>query len=397
MTREYRPIRDYAIIGDGQSAALIASDGSVDWCCWPRFDSGAVFCRLLDNKTGGWFQIRPEGEFGVKRQYLPNTNILETEFSAASGRFLLTDLMPVDDGMADSHGRILRCIEGLSGESAIEIEICPTFDFAQQPTSITVLKDGAVARSGEQYLALACPAPLAVSADGVCRGLVHVKAGERMWLAAVHQSEIEGARRAAAKAESNLAHTAEFWRKWSGGSTYEGPYADLVRRSALVLKLLIYTPTGALVAAPTTSLPEEIGSWRNWDYRFAWLRDSTLTVDALITLGYHDEALNFFRWLEGLDLRNRAGVQIVFTVAGDAKLTERELNHLDGYRSSRPVRAPSGMEYRILLRPRPDRADVVRWRRCGERWRARARPFASGSGDRIQAPRRRKVQSLSGR
>ncbi len=347
MTQGYRPIRDYAIIGDGETAALIASNGSVDWCCWPRFDSGAVFCRLLDCSIGGWFQICPAGEFEVKRRYVPNTNILETEFSSAEGRFRLTDFMPVDGGGAG--GKLLRCVEGLGGSSAVEVSVRPTFEFARERTRITAAERGIVARGGEHMLSVACPDRFSVESDGAARAVLRVKQGERIWLAAAFRHELDGAAKAAAEAEDDLQRTTEFWQRWSAASSYRGPYREQVRRSALALKALIYAPTGALVAAPTTSLPERIRGTRNWDYRYTWLRDSTLTVDALVALGYHSEALNFFGWLERLKLHDREDLQIMYTVSGGSRLPERELEHLDGYRSSRPVRVGNAASKHVQL------------------------------------------------
>ena len=338
-----RPIADYALIGNGQTAALVARDGSIDWCCWPRFDSPAVFCRLLDARRGGWFRIGPSGPHQSTRGYLGPTNVLATTFATADGRARVTDLMPAPSdagGPGAIPHRILRKVEGLAGRVELAIGFRPTFDYARAGADLTYGPRGAVARSGEVALSLVCPVPLRPQSDALA-GRMTVAAGERAWVVVTHgpaQQADEGLKISDAQADAEFDRTLDYWNHWSGACTYDGPYHDLVRRSALALKLLFFQPTGGLVAAPTTSLPEEVGGVRNWDYRFTWLRDSALILDALMQIGYHEESLRFFEWLQTLCLRCRGDLQIMYTVEGGAVPAEQALDHLDGYRGSRPVR-----------------------------------------------------------
>jgi GH15 family glucan-1,4-alpha-glucosidase len=349
--RGYRPIRDYALIGDAHTAALVSTDGSIDWMCWPRFDSPAVLCRLLDARKGGWFQIRPAGSYEVARSYSGPTAVLETTFDADGGRFRLTDFMPVErlteshrgEDIASRHG-VLRLLEGLSGGVEVEISFRPTFDYARARAEVTLREGGAVARSGGETLVLSCPGRLTVDDAGTVRGRFRVSEGERVWVTLFYDGEAADAADADAAlpppdCERELERTLKYWSEWWSDCRYEGAYRDLVRRSALTLKLLTYEPTGALVAAPTSSLPEEVGGIRNWDYRYTWLRDSALTIYTLQLLGYEEEAADFFGWLDKLCVTCRGHrLQIMYTVDGESHLPERMLEHLEGYRGSRPVR-----------------------------------------------------------
>jgi GH15 family glucan-1,4-alpha-glucosidase len=345
--RGYRAIGDYAIIGDAHTAALVASDGSIDWCCWPRFDSPAVFCRLLDAKKGGWFRVGARGSASSTRRYMSASNVLETTFETGEERFRLTDFMPVErlteshigEDIAPSY-RIIRLIEGLAGRSEVEVGFRPTFDFARARTKITLRREGAVARAGKEALGLSCPCELRLDDSGAAVGLFRLAAGERAWIALDYYSDggTEDVELSSGSYEDELERTLSYWREWWTTCRYEGPYSDLVRRSALTLKLLTYEPTGALVAAPTTSLPEEPGGVRNWDYRYTWLRDSSLTLYALQLLGYQEEAADFFGWLDKLCAACHGKLQIMYTIDGGAQLPERVLTHLEGYRKSSPVR-----------------------------------------------------------
>ena len=346
--RDYRPIRDYALIGDAHSAALISSDGSLDWLCWPRFDSPAVFCRLLDKEKGGHFSVRPAGaRAAATRSYVAGTNVLETVFSTDGGRVRLADLMPVErlteshvGEDIESHYRVLRLVECLSGEAEVEVSFRPTFDFARAQTVIEVMDGGAVARAGGVTIALSCPAKFSLDDTGAAVGSFRLEAGARAWVAITYSSDGDaaGLSVAPADAERELEMTLDYWREWRDTCAYTGPYAEVVRRSALVLKLLTYEPTGAIIAAPTASLPEEVGGVRNWDYRFTWLRDSSLILYALQLLGYYEEATDFFEWLERLCIPCGNELQIMYAVDGGSRLPERTLDHLEGYRGSRPVR-----------------------------------------------------------
>jgi GH15 family glucan-1,4-alpha-glucosidase len=324
------------VIGNAHTAALIATDGSIDWCCWPYFDSPAVFCRLLDAVKGGSFRVGPTGQYAVTRAYQGPTNVLSTTFTTSSGRFRITDLMPIQRGQESR--RILRLVEGLGGEVEFEIRFRPTFDYAHAETTINTYSGGAVARAGHETLALACPVPLQVDAEGGAGTRRWLHAGERFWLTLTYQKEPSAVTPPAHDPEAALAQTLDYWGTWASTCTYHGRYRDLVLRSALTLKLLTFEPSGALIAAPTTSLPEAIGGVRNWDYRYTWLRDSALILDALQAIGYHDEAMRFWGWLEDLAPRFPKELQIMYRIDGSPELPERILDHLEGYRQSRPVR-----------------------------------------------------------
>lgn len=336
----YRPIGDYAIIGDAHTAALVSRDGSIDWCCWPHFDSPAVFCRLLDARRGGHFQIAPTTPYRASRTYIGATNVLATTFHIESGQVRLTDFMPAEErsghgrgeDIAESH-RLLRLIEGVAGEVEMEVSFRPTFDYARTTASIDVHSGGAVARGAGQILRLGAQLVLSADSDGGVSGRTRVGHGDRTWVTLTG-----GADGDPGDTQAALDATLAYWQQWAGRCTYRGPYEVHVQRSALALKLLTFEPTGALVAAPTTSLPEEIGGVRNWDYRYTWLRDAALLLYALQTVGYHDEAMDVFEWLEALCLSCEDNIQIMFRLDGSRDLPEQELSHLEGYRKSRPVR-----------------------------------------------------------
>jgi GH15 family glucan-1,4-alpha-glucosidase len=345
---DYRPLSDYALIGDAHTAALVSSNGSIDWLCWPRFDSQAVFCRLLDRRNGGFFRIGPASRRAAsERSYIEGTNVLTTIFSTDAGRFRLTDLMPVErltethehEDIASSF-RVLRLVEGLDGEALVEIRFRPTFDYAQRESAYEQREGSVIAYAGREALLLSCAGRFAPDRAGILTCRFKIKAGERRWITLTYSGDRDRTPLTQQSLDSDreLRRTLEYWREWSETCTYEGPYEKMVHRSALVLKLLTYEPTGALVAAPTTSLPEEIGGVRNWDYRFTWLRDSSLILYTMQLLGYYEEATDFFDWLDGLYTRCGHKLQIMYRIDGDAHLPERTLAHLEGYRGSRPVR-----------------------------------------------------------
>ena len=341
------PISDYALIGNGQTAALVSRNGSVDWCCWPRFDSPALFCRLLDVERGGFFRIAPAGDHQTQRQYLGRTNVLQTFFTTQSGVVRLTDLMPAPSERGENRvfpHRILRRVECLKGRVDVEFAFRPTFDYAREPARIELHGDGAIAYGQEEALSLVTGAATQQHGDTLA-GRKTFSAGESGWWILTHCSPSaaeELMRFDVADAEAELERTVEYWEHWSGQCQYVGPYRQQVLRSALVLKLLVFEPTGGLTAAPTTSLPDEVGGERNWDYRYCWLRDSALVLDALQRLGYHDESKRFIGWLEDLCLRCEDDLRIVYCVDGSPAPDERTLEHLAGYRGSRPVRVGNG-------------------------------------------------------
>ncbi|HEX8747003.1 MAG TPA: glycoside hydrolase family 15 protein [Pyrinomonadaceae bacterium] len=349
---DYRPLGDYALIGDAHTASLVSSHGSIDWLCWPRFDSPAIFCRLLDRYKGGYFRVGAVSPHAsCTRSYIENTNILTTIFSTGTGRFRLTDLMPVErltgtherEDIASSY-RVLRLVEGLDGEAEVEVRFRPTFDYARVEPAYHLREAGAVAYGVREAVALSCPARLEKDESGALFCRFKIEAGEKRWITLTYLKDADSNSidLPDVDAGEELRRTLSYWREWCDTCSYKGGYEKLVRRSALVLKLLTYEPTGALVAAPTTSLPEEIGGVRNWDYRYTWLRDSSLILYSLQLLGYYEEATDFFDWLDALCIPCGRELQIMYRVDGDASLSEVTLSHLEGYRGSRPVRIGNG-------------------------------------------------------
>lgn len=345
-TTPYRPIGDYALIGDGHTASLVAVDGSIDWCCCPQFDSPALFCRLLDARIGGWCRIGPAGRFSAARAYRGDTNVLTTTFDAPGGRWQVTDFMTMQESgigkqhpaHADSSHRIFRLIEGLEGDTEAVVEFRPTFDFARARTRIDITSDGACAYSDCESMAIRSPVALRIDERGAARARWSLRGGQRLWFVVEYRPTTAPSAKPMVDSEAQLRQTIEYWSRWSARCSYEGPCHPLVRRSALTLKLLTFAPTGAIIAAPTTSLPEQLGGVRNWDYRYTWLRDAALTLYALQSIGYHEEADAFFGWLERLCLCCSEGLQIVYTIDAETDFAERTLDPLEGYRGSRPVR-----------------------------------------------------------
>ncbi len=356
-TTTYPPIGDYALIGDGRSAALVSRDGSIDWLCLPRFDSPSIFAALLDAEHGGRFRIRPVGEFRVERRYLPETNILETTFTGPAGSAVLRDLMPVASeadkrtALMPEH-EILREVEGLLGEIELEILYEPRPDYGR--VHPTIEQRGALGfwcAIGGATLNLRSELPLALAPDGhSLRGAATIRAGERACLSLAYS--VDGPAiipMLGAVARQKIERSAVWWRRWASRCRYDGPYRDAVVRSALTLKLMAYAPSGAIIAAPTTSLPEQLGGVRNWDYRYCWLRDASFTLRALFDLGYEDEAEAFNNWLLHATRLTWPELQVLYDVFGEVRLPERELGHLEGYGNSRPVRVGNDAHGQLQL------------------------------------------------
>lgn len=354
---DYPAIGDYAMIGDCRSAALISRSGSIDWLCWPQFDSPSLFAALLDAEKGGRFAIRPRGPFSVDRRYLPNTNILETTFRTATGVARLIDLMPVASE-SDKRERlwadhqILRIVECLEGEVEIVVACAPRPNYAR---TIPRLRNrgqlGFYFEDRGRALILRSEIPLALSADNadVCGSTV-LHSGERRRLSLVFADrEPALIPPLGAEAEYRFETTRRWWEAWVQRCRYGGPNRDAVVRSALTLKLMCYAPSGAVVAAPTTSLPEWIGGVRNWDYRYCWLRDTSLTLSALYDLGFTEEAEAFMSWLLHTTRITWPELNILYDVYGEPRLPERSLDHLAGYRGSRPVRVGNDAQNQLQL------------------------------------------------
>jgi alpha,alpha-trehalase len=341
----YPPISDYALLSDCHTAALVSRDGSIDWCCFHRFEARPVFARLLDWGKGGFFRIAPRDEYEVSRRYLPDTNILETTFRTAGGVLVLTDFVPVKRDMGHPDHHLLRVVRCTEGEVAVKAKFEPRFDYGLTEPRLERLGDDlAVVYGGADALVLQSELPIGTAEVSACTAARTLRAGEEAFVALTYSlpHELEPERLDAEEVAAKLRETEEFWREWAARCTYGGPYRDAVVRSALVLKALTNGPTGAIVAAATTSLPEEVGGERNWDYRYTWLRDSALTLNALFALGFTDEAEAYMAWLERTTAGRAKDLQIMYGVGGERFLPEVELDHLEGYRGSRPVRIGNG-------------------------------------------------------
>jgi alpha,alpha-trehalase len=346
------PIGDYALLSDCRSAALISRDGSVDWLCFPRFDGPSVFCRLLD-PAGGCFAIRPAGEFQARRGYVEQTMVLETTFTTAGGTAVLTDALAVGrnerghDLGTHSPSMLLRRLACTSGQIEAEISYAPRPEYGLVQPILVPVTGGVAARGGADRLLLSTQVSFDV--DGAtATARVRLTAGQTAVFALGH-GQMDGPPLAPWTVEeitSRLDDTVEGWRSWSAlHQNYQGPWRELVHHSGRVLQALTFAATGAIVAAPTTSLPETVGGGRNWDYRYTWVRDASLAMEALWVAACPDEANKFFAFLADAaasQLQRGADLQIMFGIGGERDLTERELPQLAGWRDSRPVRIGNG-------------------------------------------------------
>jgi GH15 family glucan-1,4-alpha-glucosidase len=346
------PIGDYALLSDCRSAALVSRDGSVDWLCFPRFDGSSVFCRLLD-PAGGRFAIRPAGEFQSSRRYVDQTMVLETTFTTPGGTAVLTDALALGRNErghalgAGSPGMLLRRLACTGGEIEAELSYAPRPEYGLIYPILAPVPGGLAARGGADRLLLSTS--VSFSVDGAtATAQVRLSAGQAAVFALGH-GQMAGPPLTPWTEEEitdRLDDTVEGWRSWSAiHQNYEGPWRELVRHSGRVLQALTFAPTGAIVAAPTTSLPETVGGERNWDYRYTWVRDASLTMEALWVAACPDEANKFFVFLADAaasQLQRGADLQIMFGIGGERDLTERELPHLAGWRDSRPVRVGNG-------------------------------------------------------
>ncbi len=342
---EYPAIADYALIGDCHSAALVSRQGSIDWCCLPRFDSDSVFGRVLDWGNGGYFEIIPNGRFSSRREYLENSLVLVTTFRSASGDARLIDFFAMRAGGRQRPRReIVRIIEGVRGTMRLNVSLMPRLDFGEVKPWIRRSSPGTYLAVGSNTgLAIFGDVPLQLGSDHDLEGTLDVHAESRYHLGVqfLPPEESESARfgeRAVAQLDEHYEETLRWWRDWSAKITHRDGKGVSVLRSAIVLKALCYAPTGAIIAAPTTSLPEEIGGERNWDYRFCWLRDSIFTVHALSNLGLQAEASGMRRFIQRSAAGNADELQVLYSVDGKRRVPEIELKKLDGWRGSRPVR-----------------------------------------------------------
>lgn len=335
--RVYQRIEDYGVIGNMHTVALVSVRGSIDWLCLPHFDSPSVFGALLDDAKGGRFAICPADEgVTVKQLYWPDTNVLVTRFLSLDGVGEMEDFMPC--GGERQTTEIVRRVRVMRGAFAFDLVCAPAFDYARAAPQTSLLANGALFRGPGIALALSGQVPLAITPGGVgARFTLHE--GEQTTFVLRRVDDATCAR-APSEAEANALFegTVRFWRKWLAKSTYRGRWREQVNRSALMLKLLTFDPTGALVAAPTCSLPEELGGVRNWDYRYTWMRDAAFTLYAFLRIGFTEEAARFMDWLDARCHEARGyPLQIAYRIDGSPDLAESALDHLEGYRGSRPV------------------------------------------------------------
>ena len=354
----YPPIGDYGLIGDMHTCALVSKAGSIDWACFPRFDDASVFGRILDWQKGGHFSLAPRGDARVTRRYLENTNVLETTYETPSGRAVLTDFMPVTAHVEHPRPRelrtrrqIIRFLRCERGSVEFAMECCPRFDYGSIVPHVDLMSEYlGLAHGGKDAISVFSSVPMRLEDDGfLADGTLYE--GGQFAVSMTYEGDIIDQVELLDEAEllSRLDETMRFWQDWVGQNTYDGQYKDDVVRAALTLKALTYAPTGAVIAAPTTSLPEVFGGVRNWDYRFTWIRDGTFVLYALFILGYTEEANDFKRWMEWSTLGRASDLQVMYGLTGERRLTEIELTHLEGYRNSRPVRIGNGAHSQFQL------------------------------------------------
>ncbi len=345
----YKPIENYAIIGDLHTIALVGIDGSIDWCCLPHFDSPSVFASLLDDEKGGYFKIGAVAPSHTRQLYLPETNVLITRIFSGEGIAEIIDFMPIEprsvQGRRPLYHQIVRRVSTVAGSVRFRLECFPAFDYARQKHEVRSFPQGTAFISPSDSVGLISPVPVTIQGSGATADFTLPRGKEAtFYLRQVDQGSEANLLIAEEGGEAAFRHTVDFWKRWLSHCRYTGRWREMVHRSALVLKLLTYAPSGAIVAAPTTSLPEEIGGVRNWDYRYCWIRDASFTIYGLMRLGFNDEAKHFMDWLikRCQELEPDGLLQPIYTIEGKHEIPELELNHLNGYRDSRPVRIGNG-------------------------------------------------------
>ncbi|MEC4673206.1 MAG: glycoside hydrolase family 15 protein [Nitrospirota bacterium] len=351
----YKGIGDYGIIGDLHTIALVGTDGSIDWCCLPHFDSPSIFAAILDHKQGGHFKIAPIQEGNQRQMYLPETNILLTRFFQEDGVGEMTDFMPIESdapGYIPKRHQIIRMVGVVRGQVRFRLTCAPAFNYGRDTHSVTIQGNNALFRSNGVMVGLVSPIPLE-SREGETFAEFTLSEGQQLtfFLEYLNSDQPEKLFVTPESGDIAFQNTSAFWQRWLAQCEYSGRWRETVHRSALTLKLLTYAPTGAIVAAPTTSLPEALGGPRNWDYRYTWMRDAAYTVYGLLRLGFTMEAGRFMEWLNARcnDLNPDGSLQLMYGIDGRREIPETELLHLDGYRSSKPVRIGNAAATQLQL------------------------------------------------
>jgi GH15 family glucan-1,4-alpha-glucosidase len=338
----YAAIEDYAVIGDGRTAALVARDGAIDWLCLPNLDSPGVLTALLDSDRGGRFSVTPAIPFQSTRRYLPRTNVLETTFSTAQGSVRLLDAMTLPNDRLDPMRELVRTVEGVSGRVPMRWRCAPRFDYGRLVPRCEWRHGVPVMTCGAEAVGImSWGAGPPAFREGGAEADFEIDRDNRVLLAMTSTSSEPLVLPGRKDVETRLEQTIAFWQDWSNAHNYNGPWGDLVLRSALALKLMIFAPSGASVASPTTSLPEQIGGQRNWDYRYCWIRDSNFMIDTLLQIGCYEEARSLFWWFMQATARTVPELHVLYRLDGGIGGAERELD-LAGYRGSRPVRIGNG-------------------------------------------------------
>ena len=339
----YQPIENYGIVGNMRTVALVGMNGSIDWLCFPHFDSPSVFAAILDDKKGGYFKIVPvDGRMTHKQFYWPETNVLITRFLSQEGVGEITDYMPVSaNGKENGKHQLIRRVSVIRGAMSFRMECSPAFNYARDTHEIDMTGNGACFRSATLSLILAAAVPVKKNGKAVTADFNLREGGSATFtLREIDSNNGCGAALSEGESAELFDRTVDYWRGWISRCTYTGRWREMVHRSALVLKLMTYDPTGAIVAAPTCSLPEDPGGERNWDYRFTWIRDAAFTLYGLMRIGFTNEAANFMHWLEARchELNPDGSLEIMYGIDGRHIKSEEILDHLSGYRNSRPVR-----------------------------------------------------------
>jgi len=352
----FLPIENYGIIGNMHTAALVGMNGSIDWLCFPHFDSPSVFAAILDDRKGGRFKIAPaEGDPVCRQHYWPDTNVLITRFLMKEGVGEITDYMAAHEhrlGDRDHHHRVFRRVRAVRGDTTFRVECRPAFNYARDDHNVRITGHGAVFQSRELSLGLSTDVPLQAQNSAAVAEFTLEEGQAAIFILQQTEKNRDCQTCISEDEEGRLfEQTIDFWQHWLAACTYTGRWREMVHRSALTLKLLTYAPTGAIVAAPTTSLPETIGGERNWDYRYTWIRDAAFTLYGFLRIGFTQEAARFMEWLEARshELGTDDSLQIMYGINGQHKLTEQTLDHLGGYRGSRPVRIGNAAHRQLQL------------------------------------------------